>query len=137
MTRTRTRAFGFFAVAVLLACRPVSWSQQAAAPAPIPDQIVAARKVFISNGGVDFASAVDLRRAIGPNAPYNQFYAAMKRWGRYEHVGTPADAELVLQLAFTAPLSSFHTYQPQLTLAILDTKTHFRLWTLTRGTQNM
>ena len=94
--------------------------------------MVAAKKVFISNGGVDSAPPVVSERAVGPNDPYNRFFLAMKAWERYEIVGTPADADLVLELRFTAPLSSCQTYQPLLALAILDTKTHFRLWTLTK-----
>jgi hypothetical protein len=56
----------------------------------------------------------------------------MKAWGRYEIVRTRADADLVLELRFTAPPASCQTYKPLLALAILDTKTHFRLWTLTK-----
>ncbi len=74
-----------------------------------------------------------LERAVGPNDPYNQFFVAMKAWGRYDVVETPTDADLVLELRFTASLSSCDTYQPLLALAILDTKTHFRLWTLTKA----
>jgi hypothetical protein len=130
MTHTRTSSLRLLAVVVTLA--PVAWAQQApAAPvAPVPAQIVTAKTVFISNAGVDATSPVDFKRAR-PTEPYNQFYVAMKRRARYEVVGTPADADLVLQLRFSAPLSSCETYQPQLTLAILDTKTHFLLWTFT------
>jgi hypothetical protein len=85
-----------------------------------------------SNAGVDATSPVAFERTVGPTEPYSQFYFAMQRWGRYELVGTPSDADLVLQLRFSAPLSSCETYQPQLELTILDTKTHFVLWTLTR-----
>jgi hypothetical protein len=132
MTRTRTSFLGLLEVLVLLGV-PVAWAQQApvAPVAPVPAQIITAKNVFISNAGVDATSPVDFKRARGPNEPYNHFYIAMKRWGRYELVGTPADADLVLQLRFSAPLSSCETYQPQLTLAVLDTKTHFQLWTFT------
>ena len=131
MTLMRTASFGLLAVAGLLSFRS-SWAQQPAAPLAIPAQILAAKKVFIYNGGVDSASSGVSERAVGPNDPYNRFFLAMKAWGRYEIVGTPADADLVLELRFTAPLSSCQTYQPLLALAILDTKTHFRLWTLTK-----
>jgi hypothetical protein len=56
---------------------------------------------------------------------------------RYELVGAPADADLVLQLRFSAPLNSCETYQPQLTLEILDTKTHFLLWTFTEAVKDV
>ena len=40
----------------------------------------------------------------GSNEPYNRFYAAMKSWGRYELVASPADADWVFEIRFTAPL---------------------------------
>ena len=62
----------------------------------------------------------------------------MKKWGRYEVVGAPGEADLVLQLSFSAPISDCvksTSYQPQLTLLIFDTQTHFRLWTFTEPVQ--
>lgn len=131
--RSSTR---LLAMAVLLAGGLAAWAQetQAAEVAPIPPQIITAKKVFISNGGVDATSLAAFRRAKEPNEPYNQFYIAMKNWGRYELVGTAGEADLVLQLRFSAPVSDcvkLTSYQPQLTLGIFDTKTHFRLWTVT------
>ena len=57
----------------------------------------------------------------------------MESWGRDELVAAPADADLVFEIRFTAPLtcSSGSGYVPQLDLAILDAKTHFLLWTFT------
>jgi hypothetical protein len=49
----------------------------------------------------------------------------------------PVDADLVLQLPFSTPLNNCETYQPQLTLEILDTKTHFLLWTFTEAVRNV
>jgi hypothetical protein len=37
----------------------------------------------------------------------------------------------------SAPLNSCETYQPQLTLEILDTKIHFLLWTFTEAVKNV
>ena len=31
---------------------------------------------------------------------YNEFYAAMKSWGRYELVSSPADADMVFEIRF-------------------------------------
>ena len=62
----------------------------------------------------------------------------MKSWGRYELVASPADADLVFELRFTAPIADFGKtaiYEPQLGLSIFDTKTHFVLWTLTEPVQ--
>ena len=123
------------AMLVLLFGCSRAWPQQKSAPVvPLPPQILTAKKAFISNAGLDAISLAAFRRAGDPNAPYNKFYLAMRTWGRWELVNTPADADLVLQLHFSAPVSDcvkLTSYQPQLELAILDTKTHFRLWTLT------
>ncbi len=106
--------------------------------APVPAQIITSTKVFISNAGADSTSLTALRNAEEPDQPYNELYAAMKSWGRYELVAAPADADLVFEIRFTAPLTDcgkVTTYGPQVELAILDTKTHFRLWTLTEPVQ--
>jgi hypothetical protein len=102
--------------------------------APIPAQIAAGKKVFISNGGNDGTTLATLKRAGDPDAPYNHLYAAMQSWGRYELVTSPADADMVFEIRFTAPMTDcgkVTSYAPQLELAILDAKTHFRLWTIT------
>jgi len=117
--------YASLALALLLA--PFSGGQQVEA-APIPAQIVTAKKVFISNGGVDGAALAAFKRAGDSNEPYNRFYAAMKSWGRYELVASPADADLVFEIRFTAPIADFGKttiYEPQLGLSIFETKTHF------------
>ena len=60
MTRTRRSSFRLLVVMVLLAGAPIAWAQQAlAAPvAPVPTQVVTAKKVFISNAGVDATSPI-------------------------------------------------------------------------------
>lgn len=101
----------------------------------MPAQILSAKKVFISNGGVNgnsrivFESIFDRNQPSNLNQPYNQFHAAMKTWGRFELVAAPADADLVFSTCFTHPFST--ALDSQLDLAILDAKTHFRLWTIT------
>ena len=103
-------------------------------PAPVPAQILTAKKVFISNAGEDGTSLAVLERGEA-NRPYNRFYAAMKSWGRFELVGAPSDAELVFEVRLTSQLSECGCggapfSSPQLELTILDAKTHFKLWTL-------
>jgi hypothetical protein len=102
-------------------------------------QIHTASKVFISNAGVDGVGYSTVNRAGDTNQPYNQFYAALKSWGRFEMVGTPSDADLVLEIRFSAPLSgtrTIDTYSPLLALTILDGKTHFILWTITEPVES-
>jgi hypothetical protein len=95
------------------------------AAAPIPAQILTAKTVFISNAGGD---EWDLYSG-GPNRAYNQFYAEMKSWGRYEIVPTPADADVILEIR--QPNRSEHTLDEPLRLTIFDPKTHVILWAFT------
>lgn len=102
-------------------------------PAPLPAVVATATKVFLTNGG-------------GSNLAYDAFYSAMKQWGKYEIVGSPNDADLIIELAYkveregTRVWSSTNTYNgttqvhsaqivdPQLMLTIYDAKTKNSLW---------
>lgn len=98
-------------------------------PAPVPSQILSARKVFISNGG----TRLQLWSSGGVDRPYNQLYAAMKDWGRYELVSAPADADLVLEIhgTFVVVEGPGRTFAAgELVLTFLDPNTHIALWTL-------
>lgn len=107
--------------------------KDAVPPAPVPSTIAAAKKVFISN-----ASGSSLPAYFGgPDRAYNEFYAAMKGWGRYELVAAPYDADLILEISFTSSLSSvggtstsgcISTNHTELRLVILDAKMNVPLW---------
>ena len=102
-------------------------------PAPLPGVIVSAHKVFLSNGG-------------GSDLAYDAFYSEMKKWGKYQIVGSPEDAELIVELAYqvenlgTHVWSSTNTYtgttqmysrrltDPKLILTIYDARTKNSLW---------
>jgi len=96
--------------------------------APIPSQILTAKPVFISTASGEFDRA---RWSGGPERTYNEFYAAIKGWGHYDFVSTPSDSDLVLQIGFTT-IAGFNgsSNYPQITLFLLDPKTHIVLWTL-------
>jgi hypothetical protein len=98
-------------------------------PAPIPAQIMTAKKVFISNLGEESEYSSQKRGYVsgGRNRFYNMFYASMKSWGRYEIVASPADADLVFELLFRGVMG----IRSQFRLTILDSKTHFALWAFT------
>ena len=101
--------------------------------APVPVQIASARKAFIFNAGQEssFRAVHDQWYSGGPNRTYNQFYAAMKDWGRYELVSAPAEADLVFEISFnTRSESVMETWQ--IKLLIVDLKTGIPLWTLTK-----
>ncbi len=104
--------------------------------APLPAVIVNAKKVFLSNGG-------------GSNLAYDAFYSEMKTWGKYEIVGSPEEADLIVELAYrvesggTRVWSSTNTYNnttqvhsaqivdPQVVLTIYDAMSKTSLWSET------
>jgi hypothetical protein len=112
-------------------------------PAPVPPLILAAKKVFIANGGGDESLYDWPQYSGGPDRLYNEFYAALKSWGRYELVSTPEEADLVFEIRLTSlqpmrsePLKDQNPqYDSQFRLAIRDVKTHETLWGLTEHAQ--
>jgi len=102
---------------------------QPPATAPVPSQIMAAKKVFISNAGANGPALYFFKRTGDLQPHYDLFYLAMKNWGQYELVSAPADADLVLEIrvAVGSPNCGDDDGCNQLTLAMLDTKTHFML----------
>ena len=101
--------------------------------APLPSIVVNAKKVFLPNGG-------------GSDLAYDAFYSEMKKWGKYEIVGSPDGADLIVEISYhvehngTRVWSSTNTYDgttqvhsaelidPQLVLTIYDAKTKNSLW---------
>jgi hypothetical protein len=126
----------FCLTVAILALSPALNAQQAKgpAPAPVPAQISAAQKVFISNAGGESLETVIDETVFdgGPDRPYNQFYAAMKSWGRCELVSSPADADLVLEISWVLTDTGLRLpVLGQLRLVVIDPKTHVTLWNLT------
>jgi len=72
---------------------------------------------------------------------YNEFYAAMKSWGRYDVVADPPDADLVFELRFNYSVgptgvvqgSGGSTEDFRLRVSILDSKTRTILWALSKS----
>jgi hypothetical protein len=125
----------FLSIAILATVQVLSAQQsKGEAPAPVPAQIGAAQKVFISNaGGASLETVIDETVFNGgPDRTYNQFYAAMKTWGRYELVSSPADADLVCEISWALTDTGLRLpVLGQLRLVIIDPKTHVTLWNLT------
>lgn len=143
MLRIFRQGMSCAAMAAALCALPTVQAQRAdtAAAVPLPPQIGAARKVFLSNAGMDGTSRRVFDRFGEPDQPYTQLYAALKSWGRYELVAAPADADLVFEIRLTGPLADCGDkqapgYDLQLDVAILDTRTHFRLWTISEPMAN-
>lgn len=103
--------------------------------APIPTQINAASKVFISNAGGQCPSFGDTTFSGSPDRPYDELYAAMQSWGRYEFASTPAEADLVFEINLTCELfpdARRSATNAQFRLLILDPKTRIVLWGFTQ-----
>jgi hypothetical protein len=101
--------------------------------APLPTVISNAKRIFLTNGG-------------GSDLAYDTFYSGMKQWGKYEIVGSPEQAELIVELAYrvehggTRVWSSTNTYNgttdvhstqivdPQLVMTIYDARSKNSLW---------
>jgi hypothetical protein len=124
-------------LAIVLATSAATMAQQNPASAnqaaPIPAQIVSAKKVFVSNAGADLTSEQYFKKDGDPNLAYDHFYAALRNSSRFTLVPAPADANLVLQIRFESPIIGFGStasYAPQFQLQVFDAKTHFLLWTM-------
>jgi hypothetical protein len=75
---------------------------QRPATAPVPPTLLSAKRVFISNAGAD--SGLFPHPFSGdPDRAYNEFYADVESWGRYQIVASPAQADLIFELQLTAP----------------------------------
>jgi hypothetical protein len=108
--------------------------------APVPPQLLNAKKVFISNAGAD--SGLFPHPFSGdPDRAYNEFYAGVVSWGRYQLVASPEEADLVFELQLTAPNGPSNADKvkgasdplPMVRLVIYDRPTHYVLWALTES----
>ena len=104
-------------------------------PAPIPVQILTAKKVFVANAGVDQPSYPEPIFSGGPDRAYDGLFAALKTWGRYELVGAPSGADLLFEIGLTVgpgylSRGSAAYYDARFRLAIRDPKTNAALWAL-------
>jgi hypothetical protein len=99
---------------------------EAVPSAPKPTQILTAKKVFISNAGGDFNTN---SWSGTPDRTYNEFYAAIMSWGRYELVSTPGESDMVLDIRLEVTPSTYEQFR----LVLLDPKTHIALWTLSEN----
>jgi hypothetical protein len=112
--------------------------------APIPAQIRAAKKVFVANGGGDEHSYDEPWFSGGTDRAYNQFYAAMKSWGRFDLVAAPADADILIEVRFALSQAEQRVMKgdsigtpldPRFRLEIRDPKSNALLWGFTEHAQ--
>jgi hypothetical protein len=128
------------AVALMTDVALVAQQSSSVAVAPVPPALLNAKKVFISNAGAD--SGLFPHPFTGdPDRAYNEFYANVESWGRYQMVENPAAADLVFELQLTAPSGPSNADKskgasdplPMLRLVIYDRPTHYVLWALTES----
>jgi hypothetical protein len=138
---TRMRFFQLVGATLLFA---ITASAQAPAPpmslAPVPPALLNAKTVFISNAGAD--SGLFPHPFSGdPDRAYNEFYAGIQAWGRYQIVTDPSGADVVFELQLVAPPGPSNPNKvngasdplPMFRLVIFDRKTHYVLWALTES----
>ncbi|RXS98236.1 hypothetical protein ESZ00_08595 [Silvibacterium dinghuense] len=119
--------------------KPGSAAAAPVTPGPIPAAIGRAKKVFVSNEGSDGGLFPHPFSGTESRA-YDQFYAALQQWGRYELVDNPAEADLVFDVRLLAPKGPLKAEKingtqdplPELRLVIYDRPTHYALWAITR-----
>lgn len=104
-------------------------------PAPVPPQILSAKKIFVSNAPGDFAPGGDYGN-YGPYRAYNQFYASIKDWGYFELVSAPADADLIFEIRFAERPITTSFKSPQFLITMIDPKTHVPLWWVNESIQS-
>ena len=117
-------ALASLVIAMMLPASSALFAQTAniAPAAPLPTQILAAKKVFIANIGEKYSAGV---WSGGPDRMYNEFYAALKSCGCYELVSAPADSDLVMEVKVIS-----NTVEWRLELVLLDPKTQIPLWAI-------
>jgi hypothetical protein len=108
-------------------------SIQAQPGAPVPSQIASAHTIFLSNGGAENGFPID------DTEVYNNIYAALQSWGRYQLASTPEQADLIFKLRDVAPITLYDVYHgrpysficPAYRITIVSAKTNVTLWTVT------
>ncbi|MGA8938007.1 MAG: hypothetical protein WB439_02470 [Acidobacteriaceae bacterium] len=126
--------------AALLACAlfcVTGCAHKASPPTPQPpaqdviSRVTAAKTIFLSNaGGNNYFNG---QITGGPNASYDELYAALQQWGYFHLVDSPAHADLIFQIRGAermpelrpAPFGNIipQQYRPMFELTILDPRT--------------
>jgi hypothetical protein len=140
-TRLRLPASWLAVIAILaLQIMALAAEKKPAPPAPIPAEILSAKRVFVANAGWDEPYFTNTPITGGPNRAYDQFYAAIKASGRYDLAASPADADLLFQIQFniytppavrtgnSAAVFGPGPYDASFRLEIRDSKTNALLW---------
>ncbi len=137
-----THAFCRLALAVACTASAVAFAQKSV---PVPQAIVNAKSIFVSNSGSD----IDLFPGISSegrqlpylfsgneNRPYSEFYSALAATGDYKLKGDPSLADLILELQLRAhrtPELGAPGPLAELRLVVYHEPYHYVLWTITEA----
>jgi hypothetical protein len=92
--------------------------------APVPTPLINGKRAFISYELGD-VTAFPSAYSGGPERAYNEFFAQMKAWGRFELVLDPQQADVVFAIRF---VDSPDLSVPQIRVGVSDAKTGVALW---------
>ena len=98
--------------------------------APIPIQLLNAKRVFVANGAGDNDPGIT-KYTYGADGLYNQFYADVKSIGRYDMASSPSDADIVLELKVDYAIYSHDFTYPKFKVEVRDPRTNVLLWSFT------
>lgn len=125
-------------LALVLFARPMLATKKEPAKAPLPAAISMAKSAFVANGG-----------GSGTSLAFDEFYADMKAWHRFDLAQSPSGADIIIELkyeivdkgertgsaynSYTKQTSvySYDVTDPQLVVNIYDAKTNALLWSTT------
>lgn len=139
------KSFGYIALLLLFITCTVVYSQTPAklssehsgtgakaansVSVPIPTPLLNGKKVFISldADGVRAGQEYDFLKSAN-----NELYADLKKWGHYELVSDPQQADLIFSLRI-AVYTRNDISSVQIVLEVSDVKTHVVLWGFVEG----
>lgn len=118
----------FIAALPLIAIPTRARPQAAAQAAPVPAQLLSARKIFIA----DTIGLYDTVLWSGTqDRLYNETYAAVQAWGHLQLVDSPADADLVLHPSISNPPclgEAICRANPVMRFELIDPKSGIVVW---------
>lgn len=124
--------------ALLAAPAATALAQEANTIGPLPPALAAAKTIFISNAGAD-AGLFPTPFSGDPARSYSTLYEHLNGRKVFRLVNSPAEADLVLEIALTAPVTLHEGSKsngagepnPMFRLTVYDRPTHYILWTET------
>lgn len=129
-------------VILLLVISVAAKNKPSVQPAPLPKEVTNAKKIFILKGVGATARTV----AGGYDLAFDAFYAEIKKWGHFDIVASPDEADLVFEVSYTVEnggtrvwsstdtstgatqVHSAQVVSAQLTAVIYDARNKTPLW---------